>query len=159
MLIKAVLALLLKLYIKSFNLIAGIRKNMKNYLIDLADKKLLRKRFCIETIFGFLKNSMNLEHTRHRSPINFLINIITVLTAYFLSKDKPTKLFAPLFLFIVEVCYFKCHKLTFIINDYIKLETKEETHTRFGFFNKAYKNLILLFPFDMPCLNKVDSIK
>ena len=39
------------LYKKVFKLITGIRKNMKNYLIDLADKKLLRKRFCIETIF------------------------------------------------------------------------------------------------------------
>ena len=67
---------------------------MKNYLIDLADKKLLRKRFCIETIFGFLKNSMNLEHTRHRSPINVLINAIAALAAYSLTKGKPTKLSA-----------------------------------------------------------------
>ena len=61
---------------------------MKNYLINLADKKLLRKRFCIETIFGFLKNSMNLEHTRHRSPINFLVNILAALTAYSFIKGK-----------------------------------------------------------------------
>ena len=70
----------------------GIRKNMKNYLIDLADKKLLRKRFCIETIFGFLKNSMNLEHTRHRSPINFLVDLIATLAAYSFTKGKPKKL-------------------------------------------------------------------
>ena len=69
-----------------------IRKNIKNYLIDLVDKKLLRKRFCIETIFGFLKDSMNLEHTRHRSPINFLVNLIATLTAYSLTKGKPKKL-------------------------------------------------------------------
>ena len=80
------------LYKRGLKLITGIRKNMKNYLIDLADKKLLRKRFCIETIFGFLKNSMNLEHTRHRSPINFLINIIAALAAYSLTKGKSTKL-------------------------------------------------------------------
>ena len=65
---------------------------MKNYIINLADKKLLCKRFCIETIFGFLKNSMNLEHTRHRSPVNFLINLISALTAYSLTKGKPKKL-------------------------------------------------------------------
>ena len=53
------------LYKRGLKLITGIRKNIKNYLLDLTDKKLLRKRFCIETIFGFLKNSMNLEHTRH----------------------------------------------------------------------------------------------
>ena len=73
-------------------LITGIKKNMKNYLINLADKKLLRKRFCIETIFGFLKNSMNLEHTRHRSPVNFLVNLISALTAYSLTKGKSKKL-------------------------------------------------------------------
>ena len=44
------------LYEKGLKLITGIRKNMKNYLISLVDKNLLRKRFCIETIFGFLKN-------------------------------------------------------------------------------------------------------
>ena len=82
------------LYKRGLKLITGIRKNMKNYLIDLADKKLLRKRFCIETIFGFLKNSMNLEHTRHRSPINFLINIIAALAAYYLTKGRFTKLSA-----------------------------------------------------------------
>ena len=82
------------LYKRGLNLITGIRKNMKNYLIDMADKKLLRKRFCIETIFGFLKNSMNLKHIRHRSPINFLINIISALTAYSLPKGQPKKLFA-----------------------------------------------------------------
>ena len=82
----------LSLYKKGLKLITGIRKNMKNHLINLTDKKLLRKRFCIETIFGFFKNSMNLEHTRHRSPINFLVNLIAALTAYSLTKGKPKKL-------------------------------------------------------------------
>ena len=80
------------LYKRGIKLITGIRKNMKNYLVDLADKKLLRKRFYIETIFGFLKNSMNLEHTRHRSPVHFLVNIIAALTAYSLTKDKSKNL-------------------------------------------------------------------
>ena len=80
------------LYKRGLKLITGIRKNMKNYLIDLTDKKLLQKRFCIETIFGFLKNSMNLENTRHRSCINCLINLIASLTAYSLTKGKTKKL-------------------------------------------------------------------
>ena len=37
-------------------LITGIRKNMKNYLINLVDKKSPRKIFCLKTIFGFLNN-------------------------------------------------------------------------------------------------------
>ena len=80
------------LYKRGLKLITGIKKNMKNYLIDLTDKKLLRKRFCIETIFGFLKNSINLENTRHRSSINFLINLIAALAAYSLTKGKTKKL-------------------------------------------------------------------
>ena len=44
------------LYKKGLKLITGIRKNIKNSLINLVDKKLLSKRFYIETIFGFLKN-------------------------------------------------------------------------------------------------------
>ena len=94
MLIKAISELIFfkALYKEGSKLITGIRKNMKNYLINLAYKKLLRKRFYIETIFGFLKNSMNLEHTRQRSPINFLINLIAVLAAYSLTKGKSKKL-------------------------------------------------------------------
>ena len=80
------------LYRRGLKLVTGIRKNMKNHLTELTDKILLRKRFCIETIFGFLKNSMNLEHTRHRSPTNFLINIIAALTAYSLTKGKAKNL-------------------------------------------------------------------
>ena len=68
----------------SFHIITKISKNIKNYLITLVDKNLLKKRFCIETIFGFLKNSMNLEHTRHRSPINFLVKLIQNSTKTFL---------------------------------------------------------------------------
>ena len=36
------------LYKRGLNLITGIRKNMKNNLIDLADKRLFCKRFYIE---------------------------------------------------------------------------------------------------------------
>ena len=71
---------------------------MKNYLINLVDKKLLHKMFCIETIFGFLKNSMNLEHTGHRFPVNFLVNLIAALTAYSLTKGQPKKLSISTFL-------------------------------------------------------------
>ena len=39
------------LHKKGLKLITGIRKNMKNYLTNLVDKKLLCKRFCIETIY------------------------------------------------------------------------------------------------------------
>jgi hypothetical protein len=58
-------------------MVHGIKKNMPNKLIDLKEKILLRKRNIIETVFDYLKNKMNLEHTRHRSPINAFVHIIS----------------------------------------------------------------------------------
>ena len=47
-------------------LITGVRRNMKGELICLSDRLLLRKRFLIETINDQLKNSSQIEHSRHR---------------------------------------------------------------------------------------------
>ncbi len=58
------------------------KKNMENKLMDLKEKILLRKRNLIETVFDYLKNKMNLEHTRHRSPINAFVHILSTLVAY-----------------------------------------------------------------------------
>ena len=77
------------LWKKGLHLITGIRKNMKCYLIPHIDKVLLRKRFIIETTFGVLKNSMGMEHTRHRSPHNAFVHILSTLVAYSFKKSKP----------------------------------------------------------------------
>lgn len=63
-------------------LITGIRKNMKNRLLPLMDKVMLRGRSIIETISDQLKNQEQIDHTRHRSPINFGINLFAGLIAY-----------------------------------------------------------------------------
>jgi Transposase DDE domain len=70
--------------LRTFNvqLITGIRSNMKNVLMPLTDKLLLRKRAIIETIIDQLKNISQIEHSRHRSPINFLVNLICGLIAH-----------------------------------------------------------------------------
>jgi len=65
------------------------KKNMPNKLMDLKEKILLRKRNLIETVFDYLKNKMDIEHTRHRSPINAFIHIVSTLIAYSLKKSKP----------------------------------------------------------------------
>ena len=52
------------LFKKDLRLFTGIRKNMKNHLLELEDKNLSRKRVLIESVFNVLKNHMNLEHTR-----------------------------------------------------------------------------------------------
>jgi hypothetical protein len=63
---------------------------MKNKLIPLVDKILLRKRFIIETINDQLKNISDIEHSRHRSPMNFLVNIIAGLISYTYQPKKPS---------------------------------------------------------------------
>lgn len=54
------------------------------------DKLMLRKRNLIETINDQLKNSNQIEHTRHRSPQNFLTNLLAGLVAYQLQPKKPS---------------------------------------------------------------------
>lgn len=74
---------------KGLQLVTGIKKNMKNKLMEISDKIMLRKRSLIETIFDYLKNKFNLNHTRHRSPINFMIHLCATLVAYQFKKNKP----------------------------------------------------------------------
>jgi hypothetical protein len=63
-------------------LITKIKSNMKNRLMNLIDKLLLRKRSNVETVIDQLKNISQIEHTRHRSPVNFVVNVIAGLIAY-----------------------------------------------------------------------------
>jgi hypothetical protein len=81
--------LFLELYEKGVHLVTGIRSNMKNKLMELMDKIYLRKRSIIETINDHLKNECHIDHTRHRSPVNFLVNLISGLIAYQLEPKKP----------------------------------------------------------------------
>ena len=78
--------------LKTFNvqLITRLKKNMKNRLIPLFDKLLLRKRAIIESVIDQLKNTSQIEHTRHRSPANAFINIIAGLIAYCIQPKKPS---------------------------------------------------------------------
>ncbi len=71
-------------------LVTGIRSNMQNALMPVMDKLLLRKRAIIETIIDQLKNISQIEHSRHRSPINFLVNLICGLIAYSHQPKKPS---------------------------------------------------------------------
>ena len=63
---------------------------MQNRLLTLADKLLLGKRALIETIHDQLKNICQIEHTRHRSPLNFLVHLLAGLTAYCHQPTKPS---------------------------------------------------------------------
>lgn len=84
-----------QLYNRNLRLFTNIRKDMKNHLLGFEDKMLLRKRSLIESVFNVLKNRMTLEHTRHRSPINFLIHIIACVVSYSISKLPDFYRFTP----------------------------------------------------------------
>jgi len=71
-------------------LITRRRKNMKNALMPLLDKFCLRRRAVIESINDQLKNISQIEHSRHRSPTNFLVNLIGGLIAYCWQPHKPS---------------------------------------------------------------------
>src|SRR5829696_3973133 len=71
-------------------LITPRRKNMKKVELPLLDKLRLRKRAIVETIIDQLKNISQIEHTRHRSPINFLVNLVCGLLAYCHQPKKPS---------------------------------------------------------------------
>lgn len=71
------------------HLVTGIKSNMKNQLMPLYDKIMLRKRSVIETINDELKNICQIEHSRHRSPVNFLMNLFAGIGAYCFFDKKP----------------------------------------------------------------------
>ncbi|MFL5628634.1 MAG: IS982 family transposase [Ktedonobacteraceae bacterium] len=77
------------LFEQGLHLITRLRKNMKNHLMHLSDKLLLRKRAIIESIIDQLKNSSQIEHSRHRSPVNFVVHLIAGLLAYSHQDKKP----------------------------------------------------------------------
>jgi Transposase DDE domain len=77
------------LFEQGLQLITRLRKNMKNHLMLLSDKVLLRKRAIIEWIIDQLKNISQIEHSRHRSPTNFVVHLIAGLLAYSHQDKKP----------------------------------------------------------------------
>ena len=78
------------LWQRGLHLITGIRRNMRNHLMLLGDKIMLRKRFVIETVLDILKSEMGLEHTRHRSPVNAMVHVLSCLVAYAYRPGKPS---------------------------------------------------------------------
>lgn len=78
------------LFADGLHLITHIKNNMKNSLMTMSDKILLRKRSIIETVNDELKNICQIEHSRHRSFTNFLSNIVAGLIAYSFLPKKPS---------------------------------------------------------------------
>jgi hypothetical protein len=79
-----------RLYEQDIRLIRRLRKNMKNKLMEMQDKILLRKRAVIESVNDFLKNICQVEHRWQRSIVNFLVNILAGISAYSFLSHKPS---------------------------------------------------------------------
>jgi hypothetical protein len=69
--------------------VSGIKSNMKNRLMSLSDRILLRKRSIMETIHDELKNICQAEHSRHHSLHSFIMNLIAAQGAYCFFDKKP----------------------------------------------------------------------
>lgn len=74
---------------QNVQLITKLKRNMKNKLMPLFDRLLLRKRAIIESVNDQLKNISQVEHTRHRSVWNFYGNLVAGLIAYTFQPTKP----------------------------------------------------------------------
>jgi Transposase DDE domain len=70
-------------------LVTKLKRNMKQRLMPLCDRLMLRKRAVVETVIDQLKNISQIEHSRHRSPVNCFINILCGLIAYSHQPKKP----------------------------------------------------------------------
>jgi transposase len=75
---------------RQLRLVTHVKRNMANRLRLLQDKLLLRRRGLIETVFDQLKHLIQIEHSRHRSPTNFAVNLLAGLVAYCHQPVKPS---------------------------------------------------------------------
>jgi hypothetical protein len=75
---------------QGLRLITKLRKNRRQQLLEFSDRLLLRKRALIETIIDQLKNVCQIEHSRHRSPYNFLVHLLAGLAASCHLPKKPS---------------------------------------------------------------------
>ena len=75
---------------------------MRNFLMSVADKILLRKCALIETVYDELKYIAQIEHSRHRSFNNFIANLLSAITAYCFFEKKLA----------IDVCFVKDRQLT-----------------------------------------------
>lgn len=81
-------ALKTRLCKKGLELITKVRRHMKPTSFDPLKRQWLNKRHLIETVIGQLKATFQLQHTRHRSPNNFLTHVLATLCAYIFKPHK-----------------------------------------------------------------------
>ena len=78
-----------RLFVDGIQLITKLKINMRGALMSVSDRQLLRKRAIIETVNDELKNIARVEHSRHRSFDNFIVNILAAIAVYCMFPKKP----------------------------------------------------------------------
>ena len=78
-----------RLFVDGIQLITKLKSNMKGALMSMSDRLLTRKRAIIETVNDELKNIAQVEHFRHRSFDNFMVNLLGASAAYCFFPKKP----------------------------------------------------------------------
>jgi hypothetical protein len=78
------------LYDDGVQLVTRLKTNMRNRLVSMFDKIMLRKRAIIESVIDQLKNISQIEHSRHRSLANCFVNLLAGLVAYTFREKKPS---------------------------------------------------------------------
>ena len=78
------------LYDEGVQLVTKLKRGMRNRLMPLLDKIMLRKRAIVESVTDQLKNISQIEHSRHRSVANCFVNLLAGLIAYTWREKKPS---------------------------------------------------------------------
>lgn len=78
------------LFMNGVQFITKVKNNMRNSLMSVSDKIMLRKRALVESVNDELKNIAQIEHSRHRSFANFITNALSAIAAYCFFPKKPS---------------------------------------------------------------------
>lgn len=83
-------ALFEQLFQRGLHLITRIKSYMQNKRMPFWDKVLLHKRAIVESVIDQLKNVCQIEHSRHRNPVNYFAEIVAGLIAYTYRPTLPS---------------------------------------------------------------------
>ena len=78
------------LFVDGIHLLTRLKTNMKGSILSAGGSLLIRKRAIIESVNDELKNIAQVEHSRHRSLHDFLVNMMSAISAYYLFPKKPS---------------------------------------------------------------------
>jgi hypothetical protein len=79
-----------QLFNRGKQVVTKVRNNMKNRVMELTDRIMLKKRGIIESVGAVLKEDLNIQHSRYRNPFTLFINVFSALIAYAFRPNKPS---------------------------------------------------------------------